>query len=294
MLKLFAILKFVQARKAYSKSRIKKVGFTLIELAIVLVIIGLLVGGVLVGKDLIKASEIRAQIQQIEKYNGAVNTFRTKYNGLPGDLKYTDAQAFGFFSDGMNGTAALGDGNGLITDTWKISFPNNPSYGTPYNESMVFWRHLSDANLIDGQYGSTLASRGVPPSNQSASQVSLWLPATKLSVGNIAIYTKAGNNFYQIERFIDFGGWSLSTNPNSGEHVAPSVTPIEAQSIDSKMDDGMPQSGNVLALSGNDSYDLGHVVVPSDHCTTGASPDAYDIGATYGNSTNCSVSFKFQ
>jgi prepilin-type N-terminal cleavage/methylation domain-containing protein len=65
---------------------IQQAGFTLIELSIVLVIIGLIVGGVLVGQDLIKAAEIRATISQYEKYNAAMNTFRTKYNGMPGDL----------------------------------------------------------------------------------------------------------------------------------------------------------------------------------------------------------------
>ena len=56
-----------------------KCGFTLIELSIVLVIIGLIVGGVLVGQNLIKAAEIRNQIKQMQEYQIAFNTFRTKY-----------------------------------------------------------------------------------------------------------------------------------------------------------------------------------------------------------------------
>ena len=52
----------------------KKSGFTLIELSIVLVIIGLIIGGILVGRDLINASAIRAQISQIDKYQQAANT----------------------------------------------------------------------------------------------------------------------------------------------------------------------------------------------------------------------------
>ena len=69
-------------------------GFTFVELSIVLAIIGLLVGGVLVGRDLIKAAEIRGHVQQIEKYNAAANTFRSKYGGLPGDLLSSRAAAF--------------------------------------------------------------------------------------------------------------------------------------------------------------------------------------------------------
>src|SRR3954471_15989161 len=75
-------------------SLLKQVGFTLIELSIVLVIIGLVVGGVLVGQDLIKAAQIRSAVSKIEKYNTAVHTFRTKYNALPGDIP--NAASYGF------------------------------------------------------------------------------------------------------------------------------------------------------------------------------------------------------
>src|SRR5271163_852919 len=86
--------------------------FTLIELSIVLVIIGLIVGGVLVGQDLIKAAEIRATVAQVEKYNAAVNTFRTKYNGIPGDIVNTQAAAFGLFNETTSGgVAGHEDGN---------------------------------------------------------------------------------------------------------------------------------------------------------------------------------------
>jgi len=67
------------------KMRLKS-GFTLVELAIVIVVIGLLVGGVLVGQELIKQAQIRNVISQIREYNTAANTFRAKYNSLPGDF----------------------------------------------------------------------------------------------------------------------------------------------------------------------------------------------------------------
>ena len=71
-------------------------GFTLIEMASVLVIIGLIVGGILVGQSLIKAAEVRSEVTQMEKFQTAVNTFRDKYGYLPGDIPVGPAAQFGF------------------------------------------------------------------------------------------------------------------------------------------------------------------------------------------------------
>ena len=90
----------------------KSAGFTLIEISIVLVIIGLITGGVLVGRDLIKAAQIRAMISQLEKYDASVNTFQSKYNGLPGDIIPQRAAPLGFVT--RTGAEGDGDGNGII------------------------------------------------------------------------------------------------------------------------------------------------------------------------------------
>src|SRR5436305_84684 len=97
----------------------RQFGFTLIELAIVLVIIGLVVGGVLVGRDLIATSQLRATMTQVEKYNTAVKTFRTKYNALPGDMKAADAANFGLFQLAESPAFSKGDGNGLIAGIYN-------------------------------------------------------------------------------------------------------------------------------------------------------------------------------
>ena len=79
-------------------ARNDKNGFTLVELAIVLVIIGLLIGGILAAQSMISTSKVNAVAMQIGQFDAGVENFKTKYNYLPGD-----APAFG------------GDGDGLIT-----------------------------------------------------------------------------------------------------------------------------------------------------------------------------------
>ncbi|MEJ0010791.1 MAG: prepilin-type N-terminal cleavage/methylation domain-containing protein [Alphaproteobacteria bacterium] len=76
--------------------------FTLVELAIVLVIIGLLVGGVLVGADLITSAKINATVSDLQSYTTAATTFRDKYNGIPGDLFLPKAQQAGLTVSAFN------------------------------------------------------------------------------------------------------------------------------------------------------------------------------------------------
>ena len=116
-------------------------GFTLIELSIVLVIIGLIIGGVLVGRDLIHAAEIRKTIKQTEQFDAAINTFRNKYNCLPGDC--TKPAEFGFtgYKDYI-GTHVIqpadGNGDGKISD-------DDPA--SPHEiENALWW--LQNAGLV--------------------------------------------------------------------------------------------------------------------------------------------------
>ena len=133
-------------------------GFTLIELAIVLVIIGLLAGGVLVGQHLIKAAEIRATISQIERYNTATNTFKGKYGALPGDIPATLVTQFGFSAvPTRGGVQGRGDGDGIL-EGYNYSASTAYTCNTSNNcyitgEPMFFWEDLStNSGLIEGGF----------------------------------------------------------------------------------------------------------------------------------------------
>ena len=214
-----------------------KQGFTLVELAIVLVIIGLIVGGVLVGQDMIKAAEVRGTVGQVEKYNAAVNTFRTKYAGLPGDLLSTKAANYGMVA--RTGTDGHGDGDGLL----EVCGSSSPNAGC---EVLLFWRDLSFANMVDGNFTTAtddFANGGNPI---ATNEVPLFFPAAKLGRGNyFTVLSDTGANYYELIGIVstdDAGAYTLSAN----------LTPNEALNIDIKMDDGAPGRGSVQAVDATD------------------------------------------
>jgi len=209
----------------------RNLGFTLIELSIVLVIIGLIVGGILVGQDLIAAARIRATVGQIEKYNSAVNTFQTKFNGIPGDLLSTTASGFGLST--LAGTTGRGDGNGLIDGI--IAGASSQAAWT--QEGGALWVHLSQANLVDGTFSESLD--GTSPIAVPAASVSMTWPLAKIGRGNYINAGSASGINYWVVTGITAG---LTTG---GLNAYGALTPIEAYNMDIKLDDGNPLTGVV-------------------------------------------------
>jgi prepilin-type N-terminal cleavage/methylation domain-containing protein len=226
-------------------------GFTLIELAIVLVIIGLVVGGVLVGQSLIAAATVRAQITQIEKYNTAANTFREKYGYLPGDIPAGAAALFGFAARGP--IPGEGDGNGIIEGNYP---GNNENFGNQEErgETVMFWVDLSTAHLIDGGFNSASSISG--PSSITAStspSLSAFFPVASVGTGNFIYVWSGGLNAGSYEAGNGLNYFGLSVITNVGTACAGCLTSNtgiqvrQAYAIDSKIDDGLPQSGRVTA-----------------------------------------------
>jgi len=111
-------------------------GFTLIEIAIVLVIIGLLLGGVLKGQEMINNSKTRNTISGMDGIAAAVYSYQDRYKALPGD----DPNALGRWG----GIVLDGDGNGVIDGAYTATD------GTGGVESALIWEHLRQAGLITG------------------------------------------------------------------------------------------------------------------------------------------------
>jgi len=236
-------------------------GFTLVELSIVLVIIGLIVSGILVGQDMIKAAEIRSTVSQIEGFNTAVNTFRDKYRNIPGDIVSTDATRFGFQT--RTGATGRGDGNRLLE-------ANAAGARTLGHETALFWRDLSQANLVGDTF--TIATDAFPAAAITAGEVNAWLPEAKIGQGHyFAISTQGGRNFYniaQVTAATTAGVYTLGT----------AMTPQTAFNIDDKMDDGNPVTGIVVA-----NYDAAAVGVVYAAATVAGEAIAIPAAATAAN-----------
>lgn len=117
----------------------KQSGFTLVEIAIVLVIIGLLLGGVLKGQEIIKNAKVKNLENSANGVATAIYTYQDRYRALPGDDK--KATRFG-------SSVGVGDGNSAIAGAFY-------STAATATESQLFWLHLRNAGIVAGDTADT-------------------------------------------------------------------------------------------------------------------------------------------
>ncbi len=115
------------------KKVLNQKGFTLIEIAIVLVIIGLLLGGVLKGQELINTARVRALNNTVDGITAAWFSFQDRYRAFPGDYSQAGDNLPGL----PTGAASGGDGNGIVSSA---------------SEGALVWVHLQAAGYITGSY----------------------------------------------------------------------------------------------------------------------------------------------
>lgn len=230
--------------------RPRKNGFTLIELSIVLVIIGLIAGGIMTGRDLIEAAKVRKDIRLINEVRTAVNSFRIKYNALPGDM----AAPWDFFDPSLYNTGFPGNVNGVIgdmrTDVVAYSMPAVGDAGNTCSycwESTLFWQELSNVGLVNLQpFTLSIAV----PDPQCTPGVGYPVLASSGSYG-LTVSGRQGdkNYFYYGSRQEWVGNQFIRANSYFSNATA-------ARMIDQKLDDGLAMSGkiqNIIAV-GQDIY----------------------------------------
>src|SRR5207302_5988618 len=117
-------------------------GFTLVEIAIVLVIIGLLLGGILKGQEMIIQAKIKNVIADFSGVSAAYHGYQDRYRAVPGDdpnagTRWTSAPV-----------AFPGNGDGIVTGTYNNACPTASVATTP--ESCMWWDHLRHAGFVSG------------------------------------------------------------------------------------------------------------------------------------------------
>ncbi|MDO8272336.1 MAG: prepilin-type N-terminal cleavage/methylation domain-containing protein [Gammaproteobacteria bacterium] len=131
-----------------SKNMKAQAGFTLIEIAIVLVIIGLLLGGVLQGQQLIENSRVRAAVNDFKGIPAATYSYMDRYKRLPGDDSGATAALRGTAWTGQT----AGNANGTID---SAAFAATLFTTGPTTEQLYFWQHLRAAAFIPGNATAT-------------------------------------------------------------------------------------------------------------------------------------------
>lgn len=277
-------------------------GFTLIELSIVLIIIGLIAASILVGRDLINAAKVRAQVTQIENIKSAVRAFRLKYNAIPGDIPAADARSLGMKD--RSGAPGHGDGDGMISGCSSDTIFH--IYGC---ETALFWSDLKFAELIAGDFSEVSDN---PILVTEAEKDKYFLPA-KIGTDNhiVAFYnnesdagtagTKNGQ-YFSLRRF-------HGTQAN-GQYLADDtgISPLEAYWLDTKIDDGLPYKGRLVAgnnktISSPDTFRLyvipyisssSHICVDFDTdipANMDAHKTVYLIKPKDGKEHSCAINF---
>lgn len=219
----------------------KRGGFSLVELSVVLVVLGLLVGGIVGGKSLIRASELRSVASEHQRYRLAIEAFRNEMGMLPGDTvsasKYwgrNTARCNG--APGAAGTPGTcnGDGNGHID---------------LFVENYLAWQHLGLAGAIEGQYSGYVT----PAANSTAPQPERDVPQARLTSAFWQLGYLSQNSTVNFELgYSDHPdirrNYLLLTGLNSTWWVGGAIAkPAEFWSIDNKMDDARPATGMVRA-----------------------------------------------
>ena len=189
-------------------------GFTLVEIAIVLVIIGLLLGGVLKGQELINSAKVKNFANDFRNIPLFIYGYQDKFKSIPGDDSAVATTHLGAAVGGVNvvvATTPAGTvGNGVLNGAWNST--------TPTDESILFWQHVRLAGLAPGPTTAPADAAAVPafvPHNADGAIVGITSGANTPITGLTGSYIVCSQNILgkfakQLDLTMDDG------NPNTG------------------------------------------------------------------------------
>lgn len=206
-------------------------GFTLVEIAIVLVIIGLLLGGVLKGQELINSAKVKNFAQDFRSVPLFIYGYQDKFKALPGD----DVKAVEHLGSSAPVPTGTTKGNGAIDGYW-----NDPYSGTP-TESVIFWDHVRRANLASGPY--PIAKDGDLPTNADGGRIGVQSakPVTDMTG---SYYVCSGGILGKFAKQLDItmdDGKTTTGSMRVGTWASNALTTVaESGSGTNIIDDGQP------------------------------------------------------
>lgn len=238
---------------------IKNKGFTLIEMAVVIVIIAAIAGAIVAGRDLIKQSELRGIMAELENNKAAYKLFVQTYGKAPGDFPKGSL----YWPSGTQGcTTGTGSCNGNGDGIISYSLTGGPSGVGGVNENIIALRQMKLAGMLDfpsvqissAVYnGSTSVEKMIPGTNAPQSRRS--------GAGYFFSGYETDTNTYVLNNCSDTTSpWAgqfvnsvyigrpdnLATGDTRGGLSYGALSPQEAFFIDEKMDDGKSVSGSFL------------------------------------------------
>lgn len=245
-------------------------GFTLVELAIVMTIIGLLIGGILKGQELMENARVTSTVAQVRGYEGAVTTFRDTFSSLPGDMLAANTRLQNCAAGCVPTGATLGD------QIIGVSTGIEAAQAGATDEPVQFWLHLAKANMISG-----ITDTAQTPGTYAAA----WgesHPSASIGGGFHAKYGDgAANGIWASGNRPIGNAFVLQQQANGGLTNTAGIqvlSPLRAAQIDRKMDDGLSQSGAIQAYG-----------VAASCAAGGPNGDSYDETSP---NKDCGLAFK--
>jgi len=221
----------------------RQAGFTLVEMAIVLVIIGLLLGGILKGQELITSARVRNIADQNSGVQAAYYGFIDRYRQVPGDWSQSNAV------QAIPGVLTGGNANGRLDAVG----------GNDYVEALALWEHLSKSRFIQGNFVGGSAQPNQDDTDKAP--------------------RNAFNGFLMLYRSSDYFDPSATPTEQLNLVLGAGIPVNVLAELDRKIDDGLPRSG-VLRHGVTSGGVFGTISQSSSDCVdTTATPPIWDIAA---------------